>query len=515
MAQMSAKVRRGRNRFEDLMSEFVTTAFAPLTAPKGGTYVVFVGADLKCGPLTSAFLGGAGDLVAAAAKAAQFEGKPLSAVDILAPHGLQAERLLVIGLGGAKEAAETDFPTLGGYAFGKIGGAKEVNVAFESPTGAWSGEAAADFMMGVELRAYRFEKYKKKNGDKRGAPAVTIGVSDVEAAREAAKARQALVGGVEMARDLVNEPGNILFPTEFAERAAGLSKLGVEIEILDEKAMAKLGMGSLLGVGKGSENESRLVVMRWNGAKGKAKKSAPVAFIGKGVCFDTGGISIKPAASMEDMKGDMAGAACVVGLMHALASRKAKVNAIGAIGLVENMPDGAAIRPGDILTSMSGQTIEVINTDAEGRLVLADVLWYIQDKYKPAFMVDLATLTGAILVALAQEYAGLFSNNDELAGRLTQAGVATGEKVWRMPLGAAYDKMIDSKFADVKNTGGRNGGSITAAQFLQRFVNGAPWAHLDIAGTGMGSPASEINQSWGSGWGVRLLDRLVADHYEK
>jgi leucyl aminopeptidase len=201
--------------------------------------------------------------------------------------------------------------------------------------------------------------------------------------------------------------------------------------------------------------------------------------------------------------------------MHALASRKAKVNAIGAIGLVENMPDGAAIRPGDILTSMSGQTIEVINTDAEGRLVLADVLWYIQDKYKPAFMVDLATLTGAILVALAQEYAGLFSNNDELAGRLTQAGVATGEKVWRMPLGAAYDKMIDSKFADVKNTGGRNGGSITAAQFLQRFVNGAPWAHLDIAGTGMGSPASEINQSWGSGWGVRLLDRLVADHYEK
>jgi leucyl aminopeptidase len=497
------------------MSEFVKTAFAPLTASKGGTYVVFVGADLKCGPVTSAFLSGAGDLVAAAAKAAQFEGKPLSALDILAPRGLEAERLLVIGLGGAKDLAETDFPVLGGYAFGKIGGSKEVNIAFEAPEGAWSGDAAADFMMGVELRAYRFEKYKKKNGDKRGPAAVTIGVSDVEGAREAAKARQALVEGVAMARDLVNEPANILFPTEFAERAAGLSKLGVEVEILDEKAMAKLGMGSLLGVGKGSANESRLVVMRWNGARGKAKKSAPVAFIGKGVCFDTGGISIKPAAGMEDMKGDMAGAACVVGLMHALASRKAKVNAIGAIGLVENMPDGAAIRPGDILTSMSGQTIEVINTDAEGRLVLADALWYIQDKYKPAFMVDLATLTGAILVALAQEYAGLFSNNDELAARLTQAGLATGEKVWRMPLGAAYDKMIDSKFADVKNTGGRNGGSITAAQFLQRFVNGAPWAHLDIAGTGMGSPASEINQSWGSGWGVRLLDRLVADHYEK
>jgi leucyl aminopeptidase len=497
------------------MNEFVKTAFAHLAGPKGGTYVVFVGADLKCGPVTTGFLGKAADLVKAAARTAQFEGKPLSALDILAPHGLDAERLLVIGLGGPKELAETDFTVLGGAAFWKIGSAKEVTVAFESPEGVWSEAAAADFMIGLELRAYRFEKYKTKNGDKRSAPAVAIGVKDVELAREAARAHQGLVEGVELARDLVNEPANILFPVEFAERAAGLTKLGVEVEVLDEKAMAKLGMGSLLGVGKGSANESRLVVMRWNGAKGKAKKSAPVAFIGKGVCFDTGGISIKPAAGMEDMKGDMAGAACVVGLMHALASRKAKVNAIGAIGLVENMPDGAAIRPGDILTSMSGQTIEVINTDAEGRLVLADVLWYIQDKYKPAFMVDLATLTGAILVALAQEYAGLFSNNDELAGRLEKAGVATGEKVWRMPLGAAYDKMIDSKFADVKNTGGRNGGSITAAQFLQRFVNGVPWAHLDIAGTGMGPPANEINQSWGSGWGVRLLDRLVADHYEK
>ena len=334
-------------------------------------------------------------------------------------------------------------------------------------------------------------------------------------ARAAAAAREAIAEGVELARNLVNEPPNVLFPAEFASRAAGLAKLGVDVDVLDEKAMAKLGMGSLLGVGQGSAKESRLVVMRWNGAKGKAKKSPPLAFVGKGVCFDSGGISIKPAAGMEDMKGDMAGAACVVGLMHALASRKAKVNAIGAIGLVENMPDGDAIRPGYILTSMSGQTIEIVNTDAEGRLVLADVLWYVQDKYKPAFMVDLATLTGAIIVALGQEYAGLFSNNDELATRLGAAGVATGEKVWRMPLAAPYDKMIDSKFADVKNTGGRHGGSITAAQFLQRFVNGAPWAHLDIAGVGMGSPSSEINQSWGSGWGVRLLDRLVANHYEK
>ncbi len=251
--------------------------------------------------------------------------------------------------------------------------------------------------------------------------------------------------------------------------------------------------------------------MRWNGGKAADQ---PIAFVGKGVVFDSGGISIKPGGGMEDMKGDMAGAACVIGLMQALASRKAKANVIGAIGLVENMPDGKAQRPGDIVTTLSGQTIEIINTDAEGRLVLADVLWYVQDRFKPKFMIDLATLTGAILVALAQEYAGLFSNNDELAERIAAAGRATGEKVWRMPLGPEFDKMIDSKFADMKNSAGRNGGSSTAAALLQRFVNDVPWAHLDIAGTGMGSPQSEINRSWGSGWGVRLLDRLVRDHYE-
>jgi leucyl aminopeptidase len=317
-----------------------------------------------------------------------------------------------------------------------------------------------------------------------------------------------------IARDLVNEPANILYPEEFAKRTLNLKKVGVAVEVLDVKAMTKLGMGALLGVGQGSARESRLVVMRWNGGK---KGDAPLAFIGKGVCFDTGGISIKPAASMEDMKGDMAGAACVVGLMHALAARKAKVNAVGLIGLVENMPDGNAQRPGDIVTSMSGQTIEIINTDAEGRLVLADVLWYAAKRFKPKFMIDLATLTGAIIVALGQEYAGMFSNNDELSHRLHKAGEETGELVWRMPLAPAYDKMIDSKFADVKNTGGsRWGGAITAAQFIQRFVaDKTPWAHLDIAGTGFDSRASEINRSWGSGWGVRLLDRLVAEYYEK
>jgi len=337
-----------------------------------------------------------------------------------------------------------------------------------------------------------------------------IGVADPAAARKAAQAREAVAAGVIAARDFVNEPANVLTPVEFARRAAELKKLGVQIEILDERKMARMGMNTLLGVGQGSRNPSRLVIMRWNGG-GKAK---PVAFIGKGVTFDTGGISIKPAGGMEDMKGDMAGAACVTGLMRTLAMRKAKANVIGAIGLVENMPDGNAQRPGDIVKTLSGQTVEVINTDAEGRLVLADVLWHVQGKYKPQFMINLATLTGAILISLGNEYAGLFSNNDELSARLHELGEETGERVWRMPMGPAYDKMLESKFADMKNVGGRLAGSITAAQFLQRFVNKTPWVHLDIAGTAMSSPSSEINQSWGSGWGVRLLDRLVAAHYE-
>ncbi len=284
------------------------------------------------------------------------------------------------------------------------------------------------------------------------------------------------------------------------------------VEVLDVAAMHKLGMNALLGVGQGSEHDSRCVIMRWNGGK---RGVDPIAFIGKGVCFDTGGISIKPAAGMEDMKGDMAGAACVVGLMHALAARKAKVNAVGAIGIVENSVDGKAQRPGDIVTTMSGQTIEIINTDAEGRLVLADVLHYVNKRFKPKFMVDLATLTGAIIVALGHEHAGLFANDDKLAERLLKVGLATGERLWRMPLGPEYDKKLESKFADMKNIGGRDAGSITAAQVLLRFVDKTPWAHLDIAGTGMGSPQSDINKSWASGFGVRLLDRLVAEYYEK
>jgi leucyl aminopeptidase len=314
-----------------------------------------------------------------------------------------------------------------------------------------------------------------------------------------------------LARDLINEPANILGTLEFAAKAKELSRLGVKVEILTEKEMKKLGMGALLGVAQGSARPPRLAVMQWNGGKPKDK---PLAFIGKGVVFDTGGISIKPAGGMEDMKGDMGGAAAVTGLMHVLASRKAKANVVGIIGLVENMPGSQAQRPGDIVTSMSGQTIEVLNTDAEGRLVLADALWYCNDRFQPQFMINLATLTGAIMVALGHDHAGLFSNNDELAERLASAGKATAEKVWRMPLGPEYDKLIDSKNADMKNIGGRPGGAIIAAQFLQRFVKDTPWAHLDIAGTAIGSPTTEINRSWASGFGVRLLDRLVRDHYE-
>ena len=378
------------------------------------------------------------------------------------------------------------------------------------------GAAAGDFALGARLRAYRFDRYKTRkpdDEDKDKSTVLTIAVADPAAVRKTARHGDALGDGIALARDLVNEPPNVLHPEEFARRAAELEGLGCEVEVLDEKALGKLGMNALLAVGQGSHYESRVVILRWNGAR--SSKAKPIAFVGKGVCFDSGGISIKPAGGMEDMKGDMAGAACVVGLMHTLASRKAKVNAIGAIGLVENMPDGRAQRPGDIVRSLSGQTIEIVNTDAEGRLVLADLLWHIHTKFKPQGMIDLATLTGAILVALAQEYTGLFSNDDDLAAKITAAGTATGEKVWRMPLAKAYDKMIDSKFADMKNTGGRHGGAITAAQFLQRFVGDTPWAHLDIAGSGFGSPSNEINQSWASGWGVRLLDRLVADQYEK
>jgi leucyl aminopeptidase len=497
------------------MPDAVKVGFVPLSTAPRGVLVVFCDEELKLGPATRKTLGPAVDLMKRAAAGSAFKGKNGSTVDILEPKGIEIQRLLIVGTGKSSELKERDFLKLGGVVASKLNAAStDVTVMAEHSGGAMKPGQAAGIATGIRLRAYKFDRYKTKKKDESATlrAQVSIAVNDVGKSNRAFAPSVHVTDGVEMARDLVNEPPNVLFPEEFARRAGALRKLGVEVEVLDVKAMTRLGMGALLGVGQGSARPSRTVIMRWNGGK---KGGAPVAFIGKGVCFDTGGISIKGAASMEDMKGDMGGAACVVGLMHALAAREARANAVGAIGLVENMPDGNAQRPGDIVTSMSGQTIEIINTDAEGRLVLADVLWHVARKFKPKFMVDLATLTGAIMVALGTEHAGLFSNNDELADRLIKAGVETGEKVWRMPLGPEYDKLIDSQFADMKNTGGRHGGSITAAQFLQRFVDDTPWAHLDIAGTAMGAPKTEINQSWGSGYGVRLLDRLVADHYER
>ena len=498
------------------MSNTLNLTFAPLAAPDRGALVVFVGASLKPGSRAAAALGKAQAALAPAAETLAFKGKAISAIDLVRPAGLAAERLLVVGVEPKKDDKPIDFANLGGFVAGKLGKTKIARVLFEAPEGEWDADAAAEFALGARLRSYKFDKYKTKKpeADENGESQLdlSIGVEAPDAARRAYGAREALAEGVELARNLVNEPPNVIFPESFADQLKALEKVGVDVEIFDEKAMTKLGMGALLAVGQGSARESRFVVMRWKGAK--SKKAAPLAVVGKGVCFDTGGISIKPAAGMEDMKGDMAGAACVAGLLHALAKRKAKANVVGVVGLVENMPSSKAYRPGDILKSMSGQTIEVVNTDAEGRLVLADALWWTKENVKPKAMINLATLTGAILVALGQENAGLFSNDDELSARLSDAGKATGETVWRMPMGPAYDKLIDSKFADMKNSGGRHAGSITAAHFLKRFVGDTPWAHLDIAGTAMGSPASETNTSWSSGWGVRLLDRLVARVYE-
>ncbi len=492
----------------------ITFSSAPL--PKSGTLVVFAtqGGKLTA-PALAVDMASKGQLTRAI-KAVKFEAKRDSILDVIAVAP-SYDRVLIIGLGKVEELSAREIELLGGTIAGALQSAKlqSAAIAFETPglKNISEAEAASLIASGASLRVYSFDHYKTKKPDAaKPLDAITIHCASAEKAKLAFAPLEAVREGVHFARDLVNEPANILYPAEFANRAKALAKAGVKIEILTPKDMKKLGMHALLGVAQGSPFEARLVVMRWDGGK---KDAQPVAFVGKGVTFDTGGISIKPAAGMEDMKGDMGGAACVTGLMLALAKRKAKVNAIGAIGIVENAVDGNAQRPGDVVKSMSGQTIAVLNTDAEGRLVLADVLWYVQEKFKPKFMVNLATLTGAILVALGKEHAGLFSNNDELSTRLSDAGIATGEKVWRMPLTPGYDKMIDSDIADMKNIGGRLAGSITAAQFLQRFVNKVPWAHLDVAGTAMDAEKNAINQSWGSGWGVRLLNKLVADHYEK
>ncbi|MDC3106372.1 leucyl aminopeptidase [Candidatus Pelagibacter sp.] len=366
------------------------------------------------------------------------------------------------------------------------------------------------FLHGIKLKSYKFLKYKTKQDD------VIIELNIIGKNKPSTQNQlrfKSLEEGTFYARDLVSEPGNILHPDEYAKRISSLKKIGLKINLYNDQKLKKLGMNTLLGVGQGSIRGSYLVTMEWKGRKDNSK---PLAFVGKGVCFDTGGISLKPAKFMEDMTYDMAGSAVVVGLMKSLALRKAKVNAVGVVGLVENMPGGNALRPGDILKSYSGKTVEVLNTDAEGRLVLADALTYTEKKFKPKFIIDLATLTGAIIVSLGSEYAGLFSNNDKLSKELSDAGNQVGEKVWRMPLNQNYDKLIDSKNADMQNINYVGGaGSTTAAQFLQRFIlNKTPWAHLDIAGMAFSKYGGALNSGGATGYGVRLLNQLIENNYE-
>lgn len=506
------------------MSKTTAITFASIAAIKKGTVVLLAEEGAVLSPAAKALDKTLGGTISKVVKQRKFKGKAKSSLDILGPGNSALDRVLVVGAGKTKGYSGNDWVALGAIIRSRLSGKDDpVTVVLESAqkSGGVSGSNAADAALGMLMRGYTFDKYKTKSSKKEDESdnndtdlaKITIQCPDVSGARRAYTSTKAVGEGVNVARDLVNEPANILGPKEFADRTKLLTKLGVKVQLLSEAELKRLGMESLLAVGQGSARPSMVSVMQWQGG---GKGDAPVAIVGKGVTFDTGGISIKPAAGMGDMKGDMAGAACVVGLMHALAARKAKVNVVGLIGLVENMPSGTAMRPGDVVSSMSGQTIEVLNTDAEGRLVLADVLWYAQEKFKPKWVVNLATLTGAILVALGKEYAGMFSNNDELCEKLSKSGEAVGEKVWRLPLGPKYDEMIDSTVADMKNIGGRWGGSITAAQFLQRFIKDKrPWAHLDIAGTGMDAPKTDVNQSWGSGYGVRLLNWLIAEHEEK
>jgi leucyl aminopeptidase len=506
------------------VSDQTSLSFAGKTAPAEGVVVVFAEEGRKLTPAAQDLDRKTKGLLSKATEITGFKGKKEQCVDLIAPQGLKAARIVLVGLDKPSTYSAEDWLNLGGTVRGLVTGkeAPSAHIFLETNTGDVAASDVANFALGALLRGYTFKKYKTKSRKKDGAAGandrslkkVVVHCADPKAATGAFAPARAIAEGVTFARDLVNEPANILGPAEFAARAKALTKLGVQVEVLGPAALKKLGMNALLAVGQGSARPSQVVVMQWKGAG--VKGGEPIAIVGKGVTFDTGGISLKPAAGMEDMKGDMAGAACVVGLMHELAARKAKVNVVGVIGLVENMPSGSAQRPGDVVTSMSGQTIEVLNTDAEGRMVLGDCLWYAQERFKPKAVINLATLTGAVMVALGKEHAGLFGNNDKLADDLIAAGAATGEKLWRLPLGPKYDKQIDSKIADMKNTGGKWGGSISAAQFLQRFIKeGTPWAHLDIAGTAMSSVDSEINRSWGSGFGVRLLDRLIADQYER
>ena len=490
-------------------------SFVKLARPVSGAVGVGITDGGKLGKTGQAVDRATGGVLSAAMKAAKFSGQSGKTVSVYAPPRSKLTRVVAFGLGKAKELSDQTVEEAGGSLYGTLSSEPRATVVLDDLKGAAVDVAdmAAAIASGIVLKSYRFDKYRtqEKPAAKPKLKSVAMATSAVSAARNAYGTREAVNAGVMLTRDLVSEPANVLTPKAFAEIAKGLAGRGLKVKVLGPKDMEKLGMGALLGVAQGSVNEPRVVVYEW---KGGSKNDSTLAFVGKGVCFDSGGISLKPGQGMWDMKWDMGGAGVVTGLMKALSGRKAKVNVVGVIGLVENMPDGKAQRPGDVVTSADGQTIEVLNTDAEGRLVLADALWYVQEHFKPNLIVDLATLTGAIIAALAEHYAGLFSNDDDLSAQLTAAGQAVNERLWRMPMGPEYDKLINSPIADMKNLGGRYAGSTTAAQFLGRFVRkGTPWAHLDIAGVTWAESARALSPKGGTGYGVRLLNRFVADTY--
>ena len=494
--------------------------FAKPSYPPTGAYVVLAWEETSANRAVEALNRKTRGTLKRAMASENFTGKNGTTLTLLAPTGLRAERIILIGAGKIKDFDVREAQSAGGRILSKLNslGIKQaaVNVEFVRETALKAADCGAHIAFGASLASYRFGLYKVKKALANQVVVRKLAImgSEPSKMRSRYKPLSAVANGVFFTRDLVSEPANVLFPAELATRAQALSDDGVKVEVLGPSKMKQLGMGALLGVAQGSVQEPRLVVMRWDGAEKNAEQR-PLAFVGKGVTFDTGGISIKPSAGMGDMKWDMGGAGVVIGLMRALAQRKAKVNAVGVVGLVENMPSGNAQRPGDIVTSMSGQTIEVLNTDAEGRLVLADAIWYTQKRFKPRLTVDLATLTGAIIVSLGHERAGLFSNNDALTNELVEAGNWVDEKVWPMPMDDEYDKDMDSDIADVQNIGsGRGAGSVTAAKFIERFVDTTPWAHLDIAGVTWSKKSKKLVPRGGTGFGVRLLNRLVANHYE-
>ncbi len=498
----------------------MNVTFSKAAAPKTGALAIPV---FERGMKSKGFAAldkASGGHLTRAAKAGDFTGKQGQKLVITSPGKLPNSHVILLGAGKAGNLSLLKAEDIGGRTIATVyrGPVKAVTFMLEGfeQDGMETAELHAHIAYGARLRAYSFDKYRTtaKKEDLPSLSKIAINSPEASAVRAAYEELEAVAEGVFLTRDLVSEPANFLYPESFAQTCRDLESLGLKVSILGEKEMEKLGMGSLLGVGQGSRRESKIAVMEWRGGK---KGDKPVAFVGKGVTFDTGGISLKPGQGMWDMKFDMGGAGAVTGAMAALAKRGAKANVVGLIGLVENMPDGNAQRPGDVVTSMSGQTIEVLNTDAEGRLVLADVMTYAQEKYSPKVMIDLATLTGAIIISLAHEFGGMFSNDEDLCAALDQAAKEVGEDLWRMPLTKAHDKMINSDIADMKNiSNGRAGGSSTAAAFLKRFVKeGVEWAHLDIAGVAWADKAKPTVPKGGSGYGVRLLDNYIRRFHEQ